>query len=82
MAAKFTTLFIVSWLPMVSFWKSLVPFFYLFYVGTERTMVLKSQGWRYNKKGFEEVFLPLSESCNDPNGKTFQKLFFYYFLSR
>merc|ERR1719282_959545 len=36
--------------------------------GTERTMVLKSQGWRYNKKGFEEVFLPLSESCNDPNG--------------
>ena len=40
------------------------------YVGTERTMVLKSQGWRYNKKGFEEVFLPLSETCNDPNGKT------------
>ena len=42
-------------------------------------MVLKSQGWRYNKKGFEEVFLPLSESCNDPNGKTFQKLFFTIF---
>ena len=40
------------------------------YVGTERTTVLKSQGWRYNKKGFEEVFLPLSETCNDPNGKT------------
>ena len=40
------------------------------YVGTERTMVLKSQGWRYNKKGFEEVFLPLSDTCNDPNGKT------------
>ena len=31
-------------------------------------MVLKSQGWRYNKKGFEEVFLPLSDTCNDPNG--------------
>ena len=36
-------------------------------------MVLKSQGWRYNKKGFEEVFLPLSDTCNDPNGKTGSK---------
>ena len=43
-------------------------------------MVLKSQGWRYNKKGFEEVFLPLSESCNDPNGKIFLKLFFIFLL--
>lgn len=31
--------------------------------GTERMLVLKSKGWRYNKAGFEEVFLPLSESC-------------------
>ena len=44
-------------------------------------MVLKSQGWRYNKKGFEEVFLPLSETCNDPNGKTVQELFRSYFLT-
>lgn len=36
--------------------------------GTERTLILKSQGWRYNKKGFEEVFLPLSETCRDPSG--------------
>ena len=31
--------------------------------GTERTLILKSHGWRYNKKGFEDVFLPLSEQC-------------------
>jgi glycoprotein 6-alpha-L-fucosyltransferase len=31
--------------------------------GTERTLVLKSHGWRYNKKGFEDVFLPMSENC-------------------
>ena len=36
-------------------------------------MVLKSQGWRYNKKGFEEVFLPLSDTCNDPNGKNMKQ---------
>ena len=43
------------------------------YVGTERTMVLKSQGWSYNKKGFEDVFLPLSQTCNDPSGKFIQQ---------
>lgn len=32
--------------------------------GTERTLVLKSHGWRYNKKGFEDVFLPVSENCS------------------
>ena len=36
--------------------------------GTERTLILKSAGWRYNKKGFEEVFLPMSETCLDPGG--------------
>lgn len=41
--------------------------------GTERTMILKSTGWRYNKKGFEEVFLPLSETCRDPGGKYFRR---------
>ena len=38
--------------------------------GTERTLILKSAGWRYNKKGFEEVFLPMSETCMDPGGGT------------
>ena len=37
--------------------------------GTERTLILKSTGWRYNKKGFEEVFLPLSETCMDQSGE-------------
>ena len=36
--------------------------------GTERTLILKSKGWRYNKKGFENVFLPLSESCTEAEG--------------
>jgi len=36
--------------------------------GTERTLILKSKGWRYNKGGFEEIFMPLSETCNDPKG--------------
>ena len=38
--------------------------------GTERTLILKSKGWRYNKGGFEEIFMPLSETCNDPKAST------------
>ena len=37
--------------------------------GTERTLILKSKGWRYNKQGgFEEIFQPLSETCMDAQG--------------
>ena len=36
---------------------------------TTRTLILQSKGWQYNKKGFEEVFLPLSETCSDPSGE-------------
>ncbi|XP_030380911.1 alpha-(1,6)-fucosyltransferase [Scaptodrosophila lebanonensis] len=32
---------------------------------TERTLILKSRGWRYHKGGWEEVFLPVSSTCND-----------------
>ncbi|XP_043065884.1 alpha-(1,6)-fucosyltransferase-like [Drosophila bipectinata] len=32
---------------------------------TERTLILKSRGWRYHKGGWEEVFQPVSNSCND-----------------
>ena len=32
--------------------------------GTERMLVLKSKGWRYDKAGFEDVFLPLSDTCS------------------
>ena len=38
--------------------------------GTERTLVLKSKGWRYNKKGFENVFLPLSDTCLEAEGSS------------
>uniref|UniRef100_A0A1I8M9H5 Alpha-(1,6)-fucosyltransferase n=1 Tax=Musca domestica TaxID=7370 RepID=A0A1I8M9H5_MUSDO len=32
---------------------------------TERTLILKSKGWRYHKGGWEEVFQPVSDSCLD-----------------
>ncbi|XP_034105397.1 alpha-(1,6)-fucosyltransferase [Drosophila albomicans] len=32
---------------------------------TERTLILKSRGWRYHKGGWEEVFKPVSDSCHD-----------------
>jgi len=38
--------------------------------GTERTLILKSKGWRYNKKGFQDVFLPMSDTCTDPEGSS------------
>jgi len=38
--------------------------------GTERTLILKSKGWRYNKKGFQDVFMPMSETCTDPEGSS------------
>jgi len=31
---------------------------------TQRTLILQSEGWRYASKGWESVFLPLSETCN------------------
>lgn len=38
--------------------------------GTKRTLVLKSRGWRYHKGGWEEVFKPVSDTCNDPSGES------------
>lgn len=38
--------------------------------GTERTLVLKSKGWKYHKAGWEEIFKPLSETCTDFSGDT------------
>ncbi|XP_075155715.1 alpha-(1,6)-fucosyltransferase 8 [Haematobia irritans] len=35
---------------------------------TERTLILKSKGWRYHKGGWEEVFQPVSDSCLDIGG--------------
>lgn len=36
--------------------------------GTRRTLILKSQGWRYNKNGWETVFQPLSNTCTSDYG--------------
>ncbi|NP_001280620.1 alpha-(1,6)-fucosyltransferase-like isoform X1 [Bombyx mori] len=35
----------------------------IFAYATERTLILNSKGWRYNTKGWEYVFHPISESC-------------------
>jgi len=36
--------------------------------GTERTLILKSKGWRYNRNGYEEIFQPVSETCQEASG--------------
>ncbi|XP_046749418.1 alpha-(1,6)-fucosyltransferase isoform X1 [Diprion similis] len=36
--------------------------------GTERTLILKSRGWRYHKDGWEAVFKPVSDTCLSPTG--------------
>lgn len=38
--------------------------------GTQRTMILRSKGWKYNKDGWETVFKPVSDTCVDPTGAT------------
>jgi glycoprotein 6-alpha-L-fucosyltransferase len=36
--------------------------------GSKRTMILHSKGWRYNKKGYQEVFQPVSNTCTAEDG--------------
>lgn len=38
--------------------------------GTQRTLILKSKGWRYHKTGWEEVFQPISDTCTSTEGET------------
>lgn len=47
-----------------------VVYCFIMAYATERTLVLKSKGWRYHKSGWEEVFQPLSDTCLDANGAT------------
>lgn len=35
---------------------------------TKRTLVLESKGWRYASQGWETVFQPVSDNCNDRSG--------------
>nr|CAH7753493.1 unnamed protein product [Callosobruchus chinensis] len=39
--------------------------------GTQRTLILKSKGWRYHKAGWEEVFKPVSDTCTSIEGDSF-----------
>jgi glycoprotein 6-alpha-L-fucosyltransferase len=45
-----------------------VVYCFIMAYSTERTLVLKSKGWRYHKSGWEEVFKPISDTCVDSNG--------------
>lgn len=38
--------------------------------GTERTLILRSKGWRYHKNGWESVFKPLSDNCLSQTGES------------
>ncbi|KAI4462501.1 alpha- 16 -fucosyltransferase [Holotrichia oblita] len=40
-----------------------VVYCFLVAYGTERTLILKSKGWRYNKGGWDHIFKPISDSC-------------------
>ncbi|XP_077299866.1 alpha-(1,6)-fucosyltransferase 8 [Arctopsyche grandis] len=37
---------------------------------TERTLILRSAGWRYHRAGWEQIFLPISETCTSLEGDT------------
>ena len=37
--------------------------------GLQRTLIVNSSNWRYNKAGWDAVFLPVSETCAIPTGK-------------
>uniref|UniRef100_A0A1L8E233 Alpha-(1,6)-fucosyltransferase n=1 Tax=Nyssomyia neivai TaxID=330878 RepID=A0A1L8E233_9DIPT len=47
-----------------------VVYCFIMAYATERTLILKSKGWRYHKAGWEDIFLPISETCLDSDGKT------------
>jgi len=37
---------------------------------TGRTLILESKGWRYNRAGWDKVFLPVSETCTSAAGES------------
>lgn len=45
-----------------------VVYCFIMAYATERTLILKSKGWRYHKNGWEEVFKPISDTCIDSTG--------------
>lgn len=47
-----------------------VVYCFIMAYATERTLILKSESWRYNRAGWEQVFRPLSDSCRSAEGST------------
>nr|CAG4645426.1 EOG090X03KK [Lynceus sp. MCZ IZ 141354] len=40
---------------------------------TKRTLILQSKKWRYHRGGWEEIFMPLSETCLSSSGRNLKK---------
>ncbi|KAK4887850.1 hypothetical protein RN001_004121, partial [Aquatica leii] len=38
--------------------------------GLERTLILESTGWQYHESGWDELFMPLSNTCTTTNNET------------
>ncbi|KAJ6636091.1 Alpha-(1,6)-fucosyltransferase [Pseudolycoriella hygida] len=47
-----------------------VVYCFIMAYATERTLILKSKGWRYHKAGWEEVFKPISDTCLSADGSS------------
>ncbi|XP_070296970.1 alpha-(1,6)-fucosyltransferase-like, partial [Salvelinus sp. IW2-2015] len=47
-----------------------VVYCFMIAYGTQRTLILESQNWRYATGGWETVFLPVSQTCTDRTGVT------------
>ncbi|MGH0150056.1 UNVERIFIED_CONTAM: hypothetical protein FKN15_045569 [Acipenser sinensis] len=45
-----------------------VVYCFMIAYGTQRTLILESQNWRYATSGWESVFKAVSESCTDRSG--------------
>lgn len=45
-----------------------VVYCFMIAYGTQRTLILESQNWRYATGGWETVFKPVSDTCNDRTG--------------
>ncbi|XP_006632780.1 alpha-(1,6)-fucosyltransferase isoform X1 [Lepisosteus oculatus] len=45
-----------------------VVYCFMIAYGTQRTLILESQNWRYATSGWETVFKPVSDTCTDRTG--------------
>lgn len=45
-----------------------VVYCFMIAFGTQRTLILESQSWRYATSGWESVFKPVSNTCTDRSG--------------